>query len=65
MSKVLQFPAPELPLKAATCGCGGQTFTLVCNGNTEEPDFVYCESCQRRMSKVMWVWTDGHPPSAV
>lgn len=55
-AKVLQFPKPKPDIKAATCGCGGQTFILVCD-DKESPDFVYCTSCQHRQSRVTWGWS--------
>jgi len=55
MSNVLQFPARKPDIKAATCGCGGQTFILVCDEH-EVPEFVYCESCEHRQSAVIWQW---------
>lgn len=49
--------------RAATCGCGGQTFILVCDAQ-DQPDCVVCTECQHRMSLIRWSWTDDHPPRA-
>lgn len=59
--KVLQFPKPKPDIKAATCGCDGQTFILVCDAN-KQPDFVYCTTCQRRQLLIRWAWVS--PDSA-
>lgn len=55
MAEVIPFPKPEPELRAATCGCGGQTFILVV-AQGETPDFVYCTSCQHRQSRIIWDW---------
>jgi len=62
LTNVVQFPVPKPDIKAATCGCGGQTFILVCDEH-EVPEFVYCQNCQQRQTKITWQWSpvgDGH-----
>lgn len=51
---------PRGDIKAATCGCGGQTFILVTDAG-EQPDFVYCTECQRRQALISWAWVEPRP----
>lgn len=57
MGELLKFPGPKKDIKAATCGCGGQQFILVCDAN-QAPEFVYCVNCQHRQARVKWEWTE-------
>lgn len=60
--KVLPFPKPAI--RVATCGCGGQTFILVCD-DQEAPDFLYCTLCQHRQSRLRWGWDIENKPPEV
>lgn len=60
MGNIVKFPKPPHQEKAATCGCGGQTFILICDDN-EQPEFAYCVECQHIASKIKWGWQDPLP----
>lgn len=55
MGTVIHLPKPKAEERAATCGCGGQTFILVV-GPHDQPDFVYCTECQLRQTLIAWAW---------
>ena len=63
MSNVLQFYTKAADIKAVTCGCDCQEFSLVVDAHGK-PDFIYCTGCQHRLSTVVWCWTDDHKPAA-
>lgn len=62
MGEVVNLPRNQPDIRAATCGCDGQTFILVVDA-AGQPDFVYCVQCQRRMASVRWQWIEA-PKSA-
>lgn len=57
MSNVVQLPIPKPRERALTCGCGSQTFILVCEQSTEKPEFIYCTECRMRIATANWTWT--------
>ena len=61
MSNVIRLPLRTTKERAATCGCGGQTFLLVA-GADDQPDIVVCGSCASRVATLAWQWVT--PPEA-